>query len=138
MKSADGRKLTKKEARKAIELAESARIMEGEDPAEYQELLDHWMTEHPPRNPEEEQIVRYAVDLVWKIRRAERQENELAHRRVLDAIASCEADDIESLERAATLAMIDLSADGAWRFRRSMALNREFCRIALRVSKVGK
>jgi hypothetical protein len=132
---AKGRKQTKAEARKQADLEDSATIIAGEDPAEYLARVNAWMADYPPRNKTEELLVRHAVDISWKLDRAERQDNAILSQRVIDAIGACDGEDAESLNEAAVLASFDPGAEAERRRRRYFALHRDFLRAVELISK---
>src|SRR5262249_20818275 len=49
-------------------------VLPGEDPQEYQGLLDAWIADLKPRNDVEQALVRRAVTITWQLDRAERAE----------------------------------------------------------------
>ena len=47
-------------------------VLPGEDAAALQDRMDAWMADIQPRNPAEEALVRQAVQLSWRLERADR------------------------------------------------------------------
>ena len=90
--------------------AEVITVLPGEDPEAFRARLDAWLTDYRPRDTVEEELVRHAAHVSWKIGRARRHETAALTRRVREAAEQVRRDQLQKLEAAANALVPDPNA----------------------------
>lgn len=119
--------------------AEHLEVLPHEDADAFAELVGGWLRDLAPADAPQARLIRHAAALSWKLDRAERHENALLTRRVLEAVnnADCADDDARALREAADVASFDPSIEGERLRRYQLTLLREMRRTVESVEKLG-
>lgn len=110
-------------------------VLPNEDQAEYQDRLNAWILHYNPTTPVEEELVLRAVNITWKLDRADRFENAQLSRMMADAEDAIMDASKEELDESDNLASFDESNKGERLRRYQLSLHRELIRTVTTLAK---
>ncbi|ODU00915.1 MAG: hypothetical protein ABS79_02575 [Planctomycetes bacterium SCN 63-9] len=113
----------------------SVNVLPNEDPEAYRSHIEAWIHHYNPATPVEEQFVRRAANISWKLDRADRYENICLSRKMLDATDALTDVTQEETDETADLNSFDASSEGERLRRYQFSLHRELHRAVKSLTK---
>jgi len=118
--------------------AEGFEVLPNENAEAYQARLELWIDDYQPADAAEEQLVRHAADLTWKLDRTRRYDTASLTIQIQQArLAAAESPTLTPMI-AETLASFDPSIEGERLRRYQFALSREFIRTIETIKKLQR